>query len=289
MNCTQCPRKCGSARKDGNGFCGLKDEIKIALARPHFGEEPIISGTHGSGTIFFSGCNLHCVFCQNYELSHENFGKIVDVARLAEIFKELEMAGVHNINLVTPTPYVDYIIKALKIYRPKIPILYNTNGYESVESLQKLKDYIDIYLTDLKYTDNALAKKYSSCSDYFEVTTKAIKQMRKNVPQDIIENGLMKKGIIVRHLVLPSHTEDSIKVFDWIKNNLGVNTYISVMGQYTPMYKSCEFSEINRTITKLEYKRVITHLSNLGFEKGFVQDLDSSGTSEIPKFDLMGV
>lgn len=285
----QCPRKCGKARGEGKGFCGLKDEIKVALARPHFGEEPIISGTRGSGTIFFSGCNLHCVFCQNYELSHDNFGKVVSVERLAEIFKELEMAGVHNINLVTPTPYVDYIIDSLKIYRPNVPIVYNTNGYESEESLQRLKNYVDIYLTDLKYTDNALARKYSSCSDYFEVTTKAIKQMRENVPIDEIENGLMKKGLIVRHLVLPNHTNDSIKVLDWIKNNLGANTYISIMGQYTPMYKSCDYKEINRAITPLEYKRVLTHLNNLGFENGFVQDLDSSGTSEIPKFDLTGV
>ena len=289
MDCAQCPRRCGKARDVGKGFCGLKDEIKVALARPHFGEEPIISGIHGSGTIFFSGCNLHCVFCQNHQLSHENFGKKISVERLAEIFRELEMQGVHNINLVTPTPHLDYIIEALKIYKPSIPIVYNTNGYESVENLKKLKDYIDIYLTDLKYTDNNLAKKYSSCADYFEVTANAIKQMRSNVPNDEIENGIMKKGLIVRHLVLPSHTNDSIKVLDWIKNNLGANTYISIMGQYTPMYKSCDFAEIHRTITPLEYKRVLTHLNILGFENGFVQDLDSSGTSEIPKWDFTGV
>ena len=289
MFCTQCPRRCGNAREEGKGFCGLKDEVKIALAKLHFGEEPIISGNNGSGTIFFSGCNLHCVFCQNHELSHENFGKVVSVERLAEIFKELESKGAHNINLVTPTPYVDYIIKALNIYRPNIPIVYNTNGYESVESLEKLKDYIDIYLTDLKYVDDALAQKYSSCHDYFDVTTKAILQMRKNIPQDIVEEGLMKKGIIVRHLVLPNNTNDSIKVLDWIKDNLGVNTYISVMGQYTPLYKACDFKEINRTITPLEYKRVLTHFNTCGFQNGFAQELDSAGTNEIPHFDLKGV
>ena len=289
MNCTQCPRKCGIARDEGKGFCGLKNEIKVALARPHFGEEPIISGTNGSGTIFFSGCNLKCVFCQNHEISHDNFGKTISLNRLAEIFKELEEKGVHNINLVTPTPYVDYIIEALKIYKPKVPIVYNTNGYESADCIDKLKDYVDIYLTDLKYYDKTLSKDYSFCENYFEVTAKAIKKMRENVPFDVVENGIMKKGLIIRHLVLPGHTSDSIRVLDWIKNNIGVNTYISVMGQYTPIYKACKYSKINRKITALEYKRVITHFNNCGFENGFCQDLDSSGTSEIPKFNLTGV
>lgn len=289
MNCTQCPRKCGIARESGKGFCGLKNEIKVALARPHFGEEPIISGTKGSGTIFFSGCNLKCVFCQNHQLSHENFGKTISVERLAEIFKELEENGVHNINLVTPTPYVDYIIDALKIYKPKIPIVYNTNGFESVESLEKLKEYVDIFLTDLKYYDKNLSKEYSMCENYFDITSKAIRKMRENTPFDVVENGIMKKGVIIRHLVLPNHTDDSIKILDWIKNNLGVNTYISIMGQYTPIFKSCDYTKINRPITPLEYKRVLTHVNNCGFENGFCQDLQASGTSEIPKFDLTGV
>ncbi len=287
--CKNCPRKCGSLRGQGQGYCGIGDDVVVALASVHRGEEPIISGTNGSGTIFFSGCNMRCVFCQNYGISHGNWGKHITPQRLSEIFRELEEKGVHNINLVSPSIYVDEIIKALDIYRPNIPIVYNTNGYDSIDSIIRLKDYVDIYLTDLKYTDDNLAREYSDTPDYFERASEAILQMRKNVPDDIIENGIMKKGMIVRHLVLPNHTDDSLKVLDWIKDNLGANTIVSIMGQYTPLFDATKFDKISRRLRPIEYKRVLTHFQSLGFTDGYMQSLESSGTAEIPHFDGSGV
>lgn len=287
--CKNCPRQCGSLRSQGRGYCKIDNDIIVALASVHYGEEPIISGTNGSGTIFFSGCNMRCVFCQNYGISHGNWGKRINPQRLSEIFKELEEKGVHNINLVSPSIYVDEIIKALDIYRPNIPIVYNTNGYDSVDSIKRLKNYIDIYLTDLKYTDNNLAREYSDTPDYFERAKDAIIQMRKNVPHDLIENGIMKKGLVVRHLVLPNHTDDSLSVLDWIRDNLGTGTIVSIMGQYTPLFDATKFDKISRMLRPLEYKRVVTHFKSLGFTDGYMQSLDASGTTEIPRFDGSGV
>lgn len=287
--CKNCPRKCGSLRGQGQGYCKIDNDIIVALASIHHGEEPIISGTKGSGTIFFSGCNMRCVFCQNYGISHGNWGKRISPQRLSKIFKELEDKGVHNINLVSPSIYVDEIIKALDIYRPNIPIVYNTNGYDDVDSIKRLKNYIDIYLTDLKYTDDDLASEYSDTPDYFERAKDAIIQMRKNVPCDLIENGIMKKGLIVRHLVLPNHTDDSLSVLDWIKDNLGCRTIVSIMGQYTPLFDATKFDKISRRLRPIEYKRVVTHFKSLGFTDGYMQSLDASGTTEIPHFDGSGV
>lgn len=288
MKCENCPRMCGVDRAKKLGFCGLGSEIKIALANIHYGEEPCISGKNGSGTIFFSGCNLKCVFCQNYNLSHENFGEKISVERLAEIFKELEQKGVNNINLVTPTPYVDKIIKALEIYKPQIPICYNTSGYETVEVIKKLKDYVDIFLTDLKYYDKNLSKKYSLAEDYFDFASKAILQMVKNQPQNIFDNnGIMKKGVIIRHLVLPSCHEDSFKVLDWIKQNVP-NSLLSIMSQYTPCNDLSDCQEINKKINKIEYKLVVNHALELGLE-GYMQGFESATKSQIPNFNLDGV
>lgn len=287
--CNLCPRHCNIDRENSKGFCGLNNYVKVALVRPHFDEEPIISGEKGSGTIFFSGCNLKCVYCQNYDISHNNFGKEVSDARLAEIFKELEQSGVHNINLVSPTPYVDNIINALKIYTPKIPIVYNTHGYDDVETIEKLKPYIDIYLTDFKYGEDELGQKYSKVNDYLEKTLLAIKKMKSNQPFDVIENGLMKKGVIIRHLVLPNHTDNSIKVLDLIKQNFGQDVILSIMAQYTPCGEAKNIDKLNRIITKLEYKRVVSYLHANGFENGYVQELDSSGSDKIPHFNLQGV
>ncbi len=287
--CKNCPRQCGKLRESGKGYCKINNDIVVARASLHYGEEPIISGANGSGTIFFSGCNLRCVFCQNYGISHGNWGKHIDAKRLSEIFYELEQQGANNINLVSPSIYVDQIIEALDIYRPHIPIVYNTNGYDSVDSIIRLKDYVDIYLTDLKYTDDSLAKLYSDAGDYFEVATSAILQMRKNQPVDEQTDGIMKKGVIVRHLVLPNHTDDSCKVLDWIKDNLGVNTIVSIMGQYTPLFDAKNYPDINRKLRPLEYKRVITHFISLGFKDGFMQSLESTGTDQIPHFDGTGV
>lgn len=287
--CNNCPRKCGQLRKTAKGYCQIGDQIVVALASVHHGEEPIISGTKGSGTIFFSGCNMRCVFCQNYGISHHNWGKPIDAKRLSEIFRQLESKGVHNINLVSPSIYVDQIIDALNIYRPNIPIVYNTNGYDSVESIEKLKGYVDIFLTDLKYTDDNLAKTYSDTPDYFEVASNAILAMRKCVSDDVIEDGVMKKGLIVRHLVLPNHTDDSLRVLDWIKANLGTKTIVSVMSQYTPLFDAKNYEKLSRPLKKLEYKRVLTHFNSLSFENGYMQELTSSGTENIPRFDGSGV
>ena len=286
--CKSCPRHCKVNRKESVGFCGAKNFCQISKVMFHHWEEPVISGGEkdvGSGAIFFSHCNLKCVYCQNYEISHFDVGKTCIDAELAMIFRDLEQNGALNINLVTPTHYAQNIINALKIYRPKIPIVYNTGGYDSPEMLKKLKNYVDVYLTDFKYYDNALAEKYSSAPKYLENIKKCLKIMRENCPEDIVENGLMKKGIIVRHLILPNHTDDSIKVLDEIKNILGEKTYISLMSQYTPHGKACDFEEINRKLKPLEYKRVKNHLIKLGFINGFVQELESATEEFIPDFE----
>lgn len=290
MQCKLCPRQCNIDRDKTTGYCGVNNTLKIARAGLHYWEEPIISGTEGSGTIFFSGCNLKCVYCQNYDISSQAFGKEITVERLSEIFKELEDKGANNINLVTPTHYVPQIIDALKIYRPKIPIVYNTSGYDSVSELKMLEGYVDVYLTDLKYVDSELSKKYSKAPDYFDVASKAILEMVRQQPTNVYnDKGMLIKGVIVRHMVLPGCMKDSFKVLDWIKDNLGVDTIVSIMGQYTPYYKSVDYTEINRPIKPLEYKAVIAHFNSIGLNNGYSQDLSSSSKDYIPPFNLEGV
>ena len=289
MICNLCPRKCNVNRDLKSGFCGVSNTLKVARAQLHFWEEPIISGTNGSGTIFFSGCNLKCVYCQNFNISKENFGKDITTQRLAEIFKELENAGAHNINLVTPSHYVKQIVEALIIYKPKIPVVYNTSGYDSVEELKMLEGYVDVYLTDLKYYSSELSQKYSSAKNYFEVCSLAIKEMIRQQPKNVMENGLIKKGVIIRHMVLPNCINDSFKVLEWIKNNLGEDVIVSVMGQYTPYFNASKFPEINRKLKPVEYKLVINHFNKLGLKNGFMQSLDSADENYIPPFNLEGV
>lgn len=289
MICNLCPRKCNVNRDLKSGFCGVSNTLKVARAQLHFWEEPIISGTNGSGTIFFSGCNLKCVYCQNYNISKENFGKDITTQRLAEIFKELENAGAHNINLVTPSHYVKQIVEALNIYKPKIPVVYNTSGYDSVEELKMLEGYVDVYLTDLKYYSSELSQKYSSAKNYFEVCSLAIKEMIRQQPKNVMENGLIKKGVIIRHMVLPNCIDDSFKVLEWIKNNLGEDVIVSVMGQYTPYFNASKFPEINRKLKPVEYKLVINYFNKLGLKNGFMQSLDSADENYIPPFNLEGV
>lgn len=289
MICNLCPRKCNVNRDLKSGFCGVSNTLKVARAQLHFWEEPIISGTNGSGTIFFSGCNLKCVYCQNYNISKENFGKDITTQRLAEIFKELENAGAHNINLVTPSHYVKQIVEALNIYKPKIPVVYNTSGYDSVEELKMLEGYVDVYLTDLKYYSSELSQKYSSAKNYFEVCSLAIKEMIRQQPKNVMENGIIKKGVIIRHMVLPNCIDDSFKVLEWIKNNLGEDVIVSVMGQYTPYFNASKFPEINRKLKPVEYKLVINHFNKLGLKNGFMQSLDSADENFIPPFNLEGV
>lgn len=286
MNCNLCPRNCNIDRSVNSGYCKVNN-LKVSLATLHFGEEPCISHKNGSGTIFFAGCNLRCVYCQNSEISSEVYGKEITVKRLSEIFFELESKGANNINLVTPSHYVNEIIEALKLYRPKIPIVYNTSSYDKVETIEKLRGYVDIFLADLKYYSSELSLKYSGAKDYFAVASNAIKKMREIIPCDEFDNeGRMKKGIIIRHLVLPNCTTDSIKVLSYIAENLA-GTLVSVMGQYTPKYKASQFSEINRPLKPLEYKMVLKCAEKLSLQ-GFSQDLSSSG-EYIPNFDLTGV
>lgn len=282
--CNICPRKCNVDRINSLGFCKAGKLAQISKVMLHHFEEPPISGTHGSGAIFFSSCNLKCIYCQNYDISASNYGKEVSPEVLSSVFKQLEDAGAHNINLVTPTHYTNQIIEALKIYRPKIPIVWNTSGYELPETIEKLSGFVDIFLTDLKYYSSDLSAKLSSAPNYFDLCSKSILQMRKNQPEDIFENGLMKRGVIIRHLCLPNQTKDSEKIIDWIYKNLGNNTYISLMSQYVPLAGAKNISEINRKIKPIEYKILVKKLENLGFNNVFLQDFSSADTKFTPNF-----
>ena len=287
MKCEICPRKCNIDRKTQTGFCNQKEKIRISKVMFHHYEEPLISGdekSKGSGAIFFTGCNLKCCFCQNFPISHRNIGKNISIKKLSKIFKKLEKKGALNINLVTPSHFSMQIIEALKLHKPKIPIVWNSNGYENGETIKKLKDYVDIYLVDLKYMNNELSTKYSNATNYVENATGAIKQMKENQPLDKIENGLMKKGMIIRHLILPTHTNDSIECLNFIHDEIGENSIVSLMSQYEPRYNACEHKEINRKITPLEYKRVVNHALKLNMTNCFTQDLSSANSKYTPKF-----
>ena len=285
MNCNICPRHCNIDRTTQIGFCNAPNTLKIAKYMLHMWEEPIISGTNGSGAIFFSHCNLKCIYCQNAQISSGGQGKPLSVEQLVDIIKQLEANGAHNINFVTPTHYTEQIIQALNIYKPSIPIVWNSSGYESVETIDRLKNFVDIYLVDFKYMDNQLAFDLSTAKDYPEICTQAILQMRKNQPLDIIDNGIMQKGVLIRHLVLPNEIENSFKVLDWIKSSLGNSSIISIMGQYIPCHLAVNYAKYNRPLKPIEYKRVTNHLTKLGFTNGFCQELSSASESFVPDFD----
>ena len=292
--CSLCPHKCNINRKIGQvGRCKSSDKVKIALYSIHNFEEPCISGEDGSGTVFFSNCNLNCVFCQNYEISQEGKGKEITIERLAEIFLEQQERNVNNINLVTPTSYVPQIIESIKIARKngfKIPIVYNTNGYENVETLKMLEGYIDIYLPDLKYYKNELGKKYSKVENYFEIATKAIKEMYKQVGVPVLdENGIMRKGLMIRHLVLPNHIENSKNILKWIKENIDPKVYVSIMAQYFPTYKAKDTNELNRKLTKEEYKEIENYLYALDLENGYIQELGEHEEEYVPNWDVSDI
>ncbi|MCI7402037.1 MAG: radical SAM protein [Christensenella sp.] len=287
MNCSSCPRNCKIDRENVSGFCGVGKNLTLAKATLHWGEEPILSSGKGSGAIFFSGCNLRCVYCQNYKVSR-GFGKEISIKRLSEIFKELEDLGANNINLVTPTHFIDQILQAFELYKPQIPIVYNSSGYEKVESLKRLEGIVDIYLPDFKYSDNMLAQKYSKCPNYVETAKNAILEMRRQT-KDVVVDGLMKSGLIIRHLMLPNAIDNTLGVIDWINENFSKDTYISLMGQYIPYGDSFKFEELKRKIKPIEYKIAINRLYNYGFLNSFVQDLDSAQTTFIPEFNLDGV
>ena len=288
--CTICPHECKVNRKIGQiGRCKSKDTVKVALYSTHNFEEPCISGKKGSGTVFFSNCNLNCVFCQNYEISQQGKGKEISIEELANIFLIQQEKGVENINLVTPTSYVPQIIEAIKIAKNKglkLPIVYNTNGYEKVETLKMLEGYIDIYLPDFKYSDNLLAKRLSKVDNYFEITTKALKEMHRQTGKVEFNNsGTMQKGMIIRHLVLPNHILNSRRVLKWINDNMN-DVYVSVMAQYFPTYRAKEIEDINRKLTKKEYEEIENYLYRLNLENGYIQELGEHEEEYVPKWEM---
>ena len=288
--CEICPHNCKVNRLEGKvGRCKATDKVKIALASVHNFEEPCISGTNGSGTVFFSNCNLKCVFCQNYKISQQGLGREISIEELADIFIEQQNKKVENINLVTPTMYIYHIIEAIKIARKKglnIPIVYNTNGYENVETIKKLNGYIDIYLPDLKYYDNDLAFKYSGIKNYFENATEAIKEMYNQVGAPVLdENGIMKKGVIIRHLVLPNNLQNSKDVLKWINVNIDNKVFVSVMAQYFPTHRAKDFPELNRKLTKEEYEEIENFLYSLNLDNGYIQELGEHEEEYVPDFE----
>lgn len=291
--CTLCPRNCGADRTKTTGFCGQSDKLYAARASLHMWEEPCISGENGSGTVFFTGCNLGCVYCQNREIADGHIGFEITAERLAEIFLEQQSRGANNINLVTPTHYVPHIIGALDMVRGKslkIPVLYNCGGYESVETLKMLEGYVDIYLPDFKYMDSAIAKKYSRAADYPAVAKKAIAEMVRQTGECAFdENGIMQRGVIARHLVLPSYAENSKRVVEYLYNTYGNDIYMSIMNQYTPLKYVKDYPEINRKVTAAEYDEVIDFAADIGVENAFVQEGGTVSESFIPLFDGEGI
>ena len=295
QECTLCPRNCRVNREEGEtGVCGVAGfGIIGARAALHMWEEPCISGENGSGTVFFSGCSLRCVYCQNYEIAHAERGKRITVERLAEIFLELAEKGVHNINLVTPTHYTPEIIQAVQLARKQglsLPIVYNCSGYEKVETLQLLEEIVDIYLTDFKYMEQDLAAKYSKAPDYPEIAKKALEEMvRQTKKVTLDEDGMMRKGVIVRHLLLPNHLKNAKKVVKYVYETYGDRVYLSLMNQYTPLPQVKDIPELNRKVTEREYDRLIDYAMNLGVEYAFIQEGETASESFIPEFGCEGI
>ena len=289
IQCNACPRRCNALRTDnkGSGYCGMPLFPVIARASLHFGEEPCISGERGSGTVFFSGCSLSCVFCQNESISHKGKGILVSPSRLAEIFKELEKQGANNINLVNPTHFIWAIKEALKIYKPNIPLVYNSSGYDDCDVIKE--DIFDIYLMDLKYVSSEKSNKYSGAADYFEWASKSIKTAYELKREPVFDQkGIMKSGLIIRHLVLPLSTNEAIKVIDWVKENTEW-AYLSIMSQYLPLANAYKFPEINRKITKREYEKVLNYAVDSQLSNVYVQERMSASEEYIPDFNGQGV
>lgn len=292
--CALCPRECLADRSAGKkGFCGMDERIYLARAALHMWEEPCISGTKGSGAVFFSGCGLRCCFCQNHDIAIGSRGRAVSVERLGEIFLELKEKGVANINLVTGAHYVPQIIEALDMARRNgldIPVVYNSSGYEKTETLKLLEGYVDIYLPDLKYLDPELAQKFSYAPDYVQAAKAAIGEMvRQTGKCEFGEDGYIRKGTIVRHLILPGHTGNSIKALRYLHETYGEDIYISIMNQYTPVRKFVEFKELNRKVTKREYEKVLDAAVDMGIQNGFIQEGETASERFIPDFDYEGV
>lgn len=289
MICNACPRKCNVDRQNTLGYCKSSDKFKLARAALHFWEEPCISGKNGSGAIFFSGCNLGCVFCQNFDISHNCKGVEVSDGKLIDIMKNLVEKGANNINLVNPTHYSAQLLRVFEKYKPPVPIVYNTSGYDSVETLRLFDGIVDVYLPDFKYIRPDKAQKYSKAENYPQVAEAALTEMKRQVKSDVFDDsGIMQKGMIIRHLVLPSNTNASIEALDYLAENFD-DTYISVMAQYVPCGDLTEYKEINRPLTQREYDKVVNHILDLGLDKIFVQELEAASDEFIPDFDFTGV
>lgn len=292
-DCRLCPRNCRVNRKERTGFCGEKDGIRCARAALHHWEEPCISGTRGSGAVFFSGCSLKCCYCQNYQISQEGLGKEISPEKLAQIFLDLQEQGAHNINLVTGTHFLPGILTALDLARPKlsIPVVYNCGGYEKPEVIRLLDGYVDIYLPDLKYFDPELSARYSGARDYFAQASQAVSAMISQTGSPVFdEDGIMQKGVIIRHMVLPGSRKDSISILRWIREHLPEEGFLlSLLSQYTPFYKSYEYPQINRRLTTYEYDKVLEEAISLGLTKGFMQEKSSAKEEYTPPFDLEGL
>ena len=290
--CRLCPRNCGINRYEKVGVCGASNKVRVSHYSLHEWEEPVISGINGSGTVFFSHCNLKCIFCQNKKISTGGYGKDITNKRLGEIFLELQEKGAHNINLVTPTHYVPQIVSVLKKIKGKelgIPVVYNTSSYENVSTIELLDGLVDVYLADFKYFDDELAKNYSNCKNYFEVASKAISKMYEQVGNPVFENDLMKKGVIVRLLLLPGHKEDIKKIIKYIYDAYKDNVYISIMNQYTPVTKTLDYPNLNWTVTDSEYCDVINYACDLGVTCAFIQEGETASESFIPDFDCSNI
>ena len=293
-NCLLCPRKCGINRRTGQtGVCGVSSEIKVARAALHYWEEPCISGKRGSGAVFFSGCSLHCVFCQNREISDGKEGKVISKERLSDIFMELADKGANNINLVTPGQYIPDIVWAVndaKSRGMKLPIIYNTSGYENVTELKLLEGIVDVYLPDFKYMDSTLSARYSRAKDYPSVAKQALSEMVRQQPDVVIDDatGLIQKGVIVRQLLLPGHVNDAKAVLKYLYDTYHDHVYISMMIQFTPIALK-DYPEINRTVTKREYERLVNYALEIGITNAFIQEGDVAKDSFIPAFDCEGV
>lgn len=289
--CRLCPRQCGADRAVSAGICHMGSDIRIARAAPHYGEEPCISGERGSGAVFFAGCPLGCVYCQNYALSRGRVGETVSVERLAAIFSELEAKGVHNLNLVTGTQFAPQILDALSIAAPKIPIVWNTSGYETVETVDALSERVSVFLPDFKYAETALAARYSRAPDYPDTARAAIRRMVEHTGAfELDENGLLRRGVLIRHLVLPGQIENTRAVLYWIADTFVPGTVlVSLMAQYTPCGHLGKYPELRRTLTPEEWDAALAILDETGLSDGYVQELSASGEEEIPAFDGTGV
>lgn len=291
--CELCPRKCGVNRLQGErGYCRAEKNVKVARAMLYLWEEPCISSGAGSGAVFFSDCSMSCVFCQNFDISQEHKGKEITIDRLSEIFLWLQANKANNINLVSPTHYVPQIVESLKIARKKglnLPVIYNTNGYENIETLRKLEGIVDVYLPDIKYYTEKSSLRYSRTKDYFKYASGAVLEMVRQVGAPQLENGLIKRGVIIRHLLLPGLLSESKKILDWMGENLPKSIYVSLMCQYVPMYRADEYPEINKKVSHKAYEWLLDYCLSLGFENGFMQEYDSARTTYTPEFNLDGI